>query len=371
MSMYEIVEEETSLPQVMGEEIRQEHNNVNCIVLLTDSIKSEEGVNGKPLGAVLGIKSYNLPICGANMCDWVARSCPTPAALVHYSENNNLLDTIKPLLKDGEYTLVLYSDTPLVTARDVDKILDYVAERGLAVCKLARGWVFKTEYLKRAEVIYATTTYDVCKYALRQIVTTQDYKQAIEILQKRIIDYHLDAGVQIADANNTYIECNVAISSGATIEPFVSLTGKSVLGACKVGAYSKINNSTIGDSTIVKNYCYINQSVIKNNCIISDRANVVNKSVVSDDCIVKANSLLCECAVSDSCTIGAGCTLLSTLIAKGATIGATSTCTGDEGKSVKIGSNATLAEGCKVFAGAYVKAGTMTRPGSVIVASEQ
>ena len=50
-----------------------------------------------------------------------------------------------------------------------------------------------------------------------------------------------------------YIEDSVTVGNNVTIEPFAVIKGNSVLrDGCVIGSFSYVNNSEIGENTVVK-----------------------------------------------------------------------------------------------------------------------
>jgi NDP-sugar pyrophosphorylase family protein len=344
--MYEIVEE----PQTATE--KTDIKNIDCIVLLVG------GENDQKL--------YDRALLGSTMYNWVVRACPTKPALAPYDGGDVLL-AVKPLLKSGEYTIVLFSDTPLVTASGVNKMIDYASAHNLAVCRLARGFVFKTEYIKKAQAIYATTTYDIAEAELMQANTEEKIARATTILQARINRYHAENGVILTSPNNTYIECSVAIDTGAVIEPFVKLEGTTTIGACaKICSGATIIDSHIGDKAIVKAGSVVVSSGVQDSAIVGNNCTIINKSLVGEDCVVAAGTILDDTTTSSSVTIGASSSLLHTKLASKVQIGAGVKTYGTTISDVKIGSNAVVGNGCVIFDGVYLKADYNLPDGTMI-----
>lgn len=93
--------------------------------------------------------------------------------------------------------------------------------------------------------------------------------QARLAMRQRIINKHLDNGVDIIDPQNTYIDEAVQIGSNCVIYPAVHLYGNSQLHTgCIVEAGCIIKNSVIHQNTHVAAYSVIEQSVIEEACTI-------------------------------------------------------------------------------------------------------
>ena len=348
--MYEILEE------TQTEQQSQESVNADFIVLL-------------PAGEKLfGKKTYELNLLGASMQNWVARACLKKPIVAEEKDSDNLLSSVRPLLKDAEFTVVLYSDTPLVTAKGIREVLDYASAQNLSVMRLSRGWVLKTEYAKEIETIYASRTYDNISSELFVVNSIESFEKAQNILKRRIVRFHEQAGAVIVDPANTYIEAGVSIEPGAVVEPFVKLEGETTIGAnSKICSNSVVSSSSIDEMVIVKNSCNIVGSCIKDNAIVGNNCCILNKSLVGEESIVAAGTLLDGSTTNKNCNIGESCHLKNTLLANNVILGDGVRCFGTQLADVKIGSGANIGEGSSIFAGAHMKqdatvpAGTMVK----------
>ncbi len=80
----------------------------------------------------------------------------------------------------------------------------------------------------------------------------QQLAAAYNILQTRIKDQWMTAGVTLIDPASITIDDTVELAADVVIEPQTHLRGKTILGAgCRVGPGSLIENSTIGDRSTV------------------------------------------------------------------------------------------------------------------------
>lgn len=86
------------------------------------------------------------------------------------------------------------------------------------------------------------------------------------IMQKRINEKWMAAGVTIVDPLTAYIDVDVEIDRDTVIEPGVMVSGKTLIGRnCRIGQNSKIISSTIKDNVNIQ------MSVVENCCIESGR----------------------------------------------------------------------------------------------------
>lgn len=94
-----------------------------------------------------------------------------------------------------------------------------------------------------------------------------EYKQRKDKWRK-IAEKHIDAGVDIFDIDNVYIEEDVRIGEGTVIGPCVRLEGSTVIGKnCKIEQNSRIANATIGDDVSIDNSVILDSSVGSNTSV--------------------------------------------------------------------------------------------------------
>lgn len=83
-----------------------------------------------------------------------------------------------------------------------------------------------------------------------------------------------------------YIEENVIVGDNVTIEPFAVIKGNTVLrDGCVIGSFSYIDNSEIGENTVVKS-SRICDSIVGRNCSIGPNAHLRERARIEDNCRV-------------------------------------------------------------------------------------
>ena len=88
-----------------------------------------------------------------------------------------------------------------------------------------------------------------------------EYKQRKDKWRK-IAEKHIEAGVDIFDIDNVYIDEDVRIGEGTVIGPCVRLEGSTVIGKnCKIEQNSRIANATLGDDVNIDNSVILDSSV--------------------------------------------------------------------------------------------------------------
>lgn len=227
--------------------------------------------------------SYDISILGKSMLDWVKNAVNDyNMCEVECDATSSIFEVTKPYLKNSKYTIILYADTPLITKNTINDILTYVTGKGLKVCKLNRGFVFDTEYLKTCEKIYSLNTYSFNEQDFMPAVNMEELNKITAILQYRINQFHMSNGVQLIKPETLIIEADVVIGNNVVIYPFNELRGECVIGN-NVTLYSNnsIVNSIIFDNCQIEKSA-INASVVKSNCNIMPFCNIFNNSLVNE-----------------------------------------------------------------------------------------
>ena len=94
-----------------------------------------------------------------------------------------------------------------------------------------------------------------------------EYKQRKDKWRK-IAEKHIEAGVDIFDIDNVYIDEDVRIGKGTVIGPCVRREGSTVIGEnCKIEQNSRIVNAAIGDDVSIDNSVILDSSVGSNTSV--------------------------------------------------------------------------------------------------------
>lgn len=160
----------------------------------------------------------------------------------------------------------------------------------------------------------------------QEISGINDRKQlaaAYDILQTRIKDQWMTAGVTLIDPASITIDDTVELAADVVIEPQTHLRGKTILGAgCRIGPGSLIENSTIGDrstvlysvvsdsqvgtETRVGPYAHLRGHVdLGNNCRVGNFVELKNAQV-GDRTNIAHLSYLGDATLGQKVNIGAG-----------------------------------------------------------------
>jgi bifunctional UDP-N-acetylglucosamine pyrophosphorylase/glucosamine-1-phosphate N-acetyltransferase len=103
------------------------------------------------------------------------------------------------------------------------------------------------------------------------------------ILQQRILEQHMLAGVTIVDPANTYIDVGVKIETDATIHPQTHLCGRTAIGrGCIIGPNSFVANSSIADGAeIVQSQ--VKDSIVGEGVTVGPFAHLRGSTVIEQD----------------------------------------------------------------------------------------
>jgi len=299
-------------------------------------------------------KPYNLKICGKKMYEWVALAVgQAKTTLLPCEITDDIISLVKPHLTNYKYTAILYSDTPLLSKKTFLEIMEYVSIKQLNVCKLSRGFVFDTAYLKVADKIYAPQTH---YFEEEDFLAAYNFKQLAivsDVLKNRILNYHMKEGVRFIDPSSTFIDADVLIGSNTIIYPNNHFYGSTVIDKdCTLESGNILINSVIGcDATIynsriensrLANNCKINSCQITNSELgvntVIEKSGFIADSLIGENVYFGADVKVSnfdgknkhKTIVADKAFIGAGSILIAPIkIGMGAFIAAGSTITDD------------------------------------------
>jgi bifunctional UDP-N-acetylglucosamine pyrophosphorylase/glucosamine-1-phosphate N-acetyltransferase len=205
------------------------------------------------------------------------------------------------------------------------------------------------------------------------------------IQRRRILDRLMEGGVTIVDPATTYIDDTVVIGADTVVQPHVTITGDTEIGAdCVIGAGSHVSGSRLHDRVLLRPYCVVTEATVEDEAqlgpfchlrpqaVIGPRAHIGNFVEVKKSRIgrgSKANHL----AYIGDATVGAG-----------ANIGAgTITCNYDGvakhetriGDGAFVGTNSSLVAPVTIGEGAYIGSGSVITkdvpPGALAVERTQ
>ena len=288
---------------------------------------------------------------------------------VDYTEGNELLPVITPCLSEAHpVTVVLYSDTPLITYSVISEAVAKLKRENMNVMRMPRGWVLKTDYARSAERIY---TERITTLGDDDFVTVLNHNQlayASEILRSRITYFFMERGVEIVDPNSTFIGADVVIEPGVKICPFNKISGKTIIrkGAL-IGENCVIDSSVIEGGAVIKSstltgaLVYRNATVgpyahLRKGAIIGAGAKIgdyveIKNSRIGQGSKVNHLAYVGDAEIGKDCNIGAG-----VVFANYDGKNKRRTTLGDK---VFVGSNSTLVAPLEIGDGAFIAAGSV------------
>lgn len=249
--------------------------------------------------------SFNNKILGLTLSDWVKFACSNiDCENVDYDKSENVLDFAKKHIDyKYDYSIILFSNTPLITHSTIENIMEYSEIKDINLCKLHVGYVVNNEYLRNHDNWNVDSIFSSNMDEFYTVENKSQFTYAFRILSERINNFHISNGVDIVSPNNTYIEPFVDIEKGVKIMPHNTLKGKVVIEKdvilkenntienSKIGKNSVVSHSVVTDSVIsenvfvgsfseIKNSLIGKNSVIENNCYINNY-NVMPSSVIT------------------------------------------------------------------------------------------
>lgn len=115
----------------------------------------------------------------------------------------------------------------------------------------------------RAGELYLTDVFRYLRPA--QVLQIADRSEAIGVndrvelaraeraLRQRLLEELMRSGVTVVDPATTFVDVGVRIGRDTVLEPFTILRGKTAVGEdCRIGPFTEINDSTIGDGVRVE-----------------------------------------------------------------------------------------------------------------------
>ena len=224
------------------------------------SPKSYEWVDGEVVAIILKTAKWNVDLCGKNMLDWVKMACAgVDMVVLDEPSEEDFISLITQSSKGKRIAVVLYSDTPLLSRQTILSALDYFSSHAMNAMSLSRGYIFDVEYLEKTEQIYSPGVKNLAPNEFRIIDSAQDIGYACEQLWQKIRDFHKNSGVILKGENTIFIDADVQIESGVTIEPFNVIKGSSVIEEnvlLKSGNY--IENSLVSSGSVLQGETIVN-----------------------------------------------------------------------------------------------------------------
>ena len=311
-----------------------------------------------------------IELLGKTMLDWVSLSLlGNSVVAIDNKEDVPVPALIREHLDpDSEYTVVLYSDTPLITRKTVNDAIELAKQNDANVIRMTRGYVFKTEFVKSVEKIYSDNTY---YFEEEDFVTAYSFKQVsfvTDILKNRILTYHMNHGVHFEDPASTHVGCDVSIGNGVTIGPNNIIKGSTVIkNNVKVSCGNVIEDCIIDDGAVVESSKIVHSYVGKGTKV-GPFANLRADNVIGANCNIGDFVELKNCKIGDDCKIGHLCYAGDIVMGKNCNVGAGVVFANYDGKDkhssiigndVFIGSSSTVVAPVRLGDKSFIAAGSV------------
>ncbi len=309
-----------------------------------------------------------IELFGKTMEQWVSLAVQGPVVCVEEDSSLTVPQLIRSHLDPQfEYTVVLYSDTPLITAKTVSQAIADAKDTNATVIRMTRGFVFRTDFVAGVDKIYTEQTHFYNEEDFVTVFSFQQLALVREFMRNRILAYHMDRGVYVEDMASTFIGSGVSIGKGVRIGPNNVLSGNTVLKdgvrlyegngitdavldeGCVV-TKSQIVHSYVGKGTVVGPFANVREdNVIGANCKIGDFVEL-KKCKIGDGNKISHLSYLGNVWMGNDCNVGAG-VVFANYDGKNK-----HTCV--VGDRVFVGSKATVVAPCTLADGSFVAAGS-------------
>ncbi len=310
----------------------------------------------------LNKQSFEIKVFGKTMVEWVQSACEVLPVVIKVDYEHNPVQEIKPYLDESEWTVVLYSDTPLLTQDTVAKCFDFAESKQLNVCRLKRGFIFKTDYVKRIEEVYGLESCNINASDFAEAYDFASLNAIQEQLKNRILDFHFKNGVQIVDKASVYIESEVSIGAGSVIYPNNTICGNSEIGEnVQLFAGNRILNSIVEDDCVIEG-CTISNSVIGEHSKVKG-STIGNEVLVRANCKINDGAVIKESVVEEECKIF-GATIKGAYISKNCKVYDGAKIAGKGGNIVLknnaiVGENSVISVACEIGEAQKITAGTV------------
>lgn len=313
----------------------------------------------------------NIEILGKTMLEWVSLSlCDMPFVCIDNNDELALPELIRDYLDmQKEYTVVLYSDTPLITRKTVGEAVETARLNNLNVMRMTRGFVFKTDYIATAEKIYTDKTY---YFDEDDFVTAYSFKQVsfiADVLKGRILTYHMNRGVQFEDSASTFIGCEVSIGANVIIGPNNNIVGKTVIkDNARIKRGNSIEDCIIDEGAEIESSKLVHSFVGKNTTV-GPFANLRKNNVIGDNCHIGDFVELKNCRIGDGSKLGHLTYAGDIIMGKKCNVGAGVVFANYDGKdkhTTRVGDRAFIGSASTIVAPVTLGNGCFIAAGSVV-----
>lgn len=224
--------------------------------------------------------SSNFDICGKKMIDWVALATSgCTQKIIDEPTEDEILPKLSSMCEGFKFVALFYSDTPLLKKSTFLEIMDFFSKRKMNVMKLARGYVFRAEFLKNAKIFLSNAVQNFGEEDFTVVDNAKMVNYAFKVLNSRILNYHKQQGVIFFGEETIFIDADVEIEAGCVIYPNNVLKGESYIGKNAViesGNY--IFDTIVLDEAFVCQ-SYLEKSKVGKGAVVGPFAKLINEEV--------------------------------------------------------------------------------------------
>ena len=255
-------------------------------------------------------KIYSSSLLGKTMAEWVLSAVRGyNHKIVDYDTRVDSKEFIKAYLEPTDYTLVLYSNTPLITKGVIQSVIEYVTTKESKATKLPVGYMVNNNYLKSVKDIMFDSVYNFHFDSFYEVDDAKQLKYVTSILSNRINTFYMDNGVVIEGSDTVIIEPSVKISSGVTIFSHNTIKGntsisegtvlkeKNVIDNCTIGSGCLVSNSNVINSTLhsgvcIGSFCEITNSELKEDVVVNKYSTIDSRTIRKKSVIAERSTLV-------------------------------------------------------------------------------
>lgn len=242
-------------------------------------------------------------VCGLSFPEWVALSCENKPVFLSVTGNENILELTRPYVNNSEYIVVLYANTPLITKSHLNDMLSFVARKRFNACKLKKGYILRSEFVLEAEAIYSNFVYDLATNDFFEVNSIADIQNVRSILEKRVLFHHAKKGVIFDNLENINIDASVKIGAGTKVSGLVTI----------------LENSTIGDDTVIEPNTIIINSKIADHCKIGS-GSIIKNSIIKNNSEINVGAEIVHSIIGEETKIGNSTKIIDSAISQGVEI---------------------------------------------------
>lgn len=190
----------------------------------------------------------------------------------------DVIERIRLIQTDKKIIALFYSDTPLLDKNAFYRIMDYFSSKSINFLQLARGIVVKTDFLKNNPSFMSSATggYEDESLLVADNCNTLTFMH--KILNRKILNFHIDNGVIILGENTIFVDADCEIESGVVIYPNNIIRGESVIsGGCVLQSGNIIINSILAEGV------HAEGGYIENSKISQGKKVMVGEKIINEE----------------------------------------------------------------------------------------